>query len=92
MDSNRCIYYRSVSKIKNIKQCDFICSNACNVIKEYKKLVNEGKINIVDDIANFRVVKHDNKNERSVKNGSSNKRNTKRTLSKSRKKFKNKSK
>lgn len=89
---SNCIYFRSVSKFNKKIKCEYICGNTCRVVKEYKRLLNEGKIDIIYDIAHFRDGKHQNNDERSVNNGSSNKSNTKRTLPNGRKKFKSKSK
>ena len=63
------------------KTCTGICTS-CEHIKTYKELLNKGKIDIIDDLANFRT-KEDNKN-----GTKSNKRNKKRTISKSRAKSK----
>lgn len=58
---NKCIFYRSVSRLENPGNCDFLCSRTCEVMIRYKELLNSNKINIIDDIANFRVKKHKNK-------------------------------
>lgn len=84
-----CRFYKSVSKIENIQECDLLCGPLCKVIKQYKKLLDDGKIDLIDDIANFR---HQNNEKGSVNNEQNNKRNFKRTISKSRKKYKIKSK
>ena len=87
----KCRFYRSVSKLESIEQCDRICGSNCNIVKRYKELLNANKIDIIDDIANFRIKKHQNKEKRRVNHASKdNKCNSKRTLSKSRKKSKNK--
>ena len=89
---NDCRFYKSVSKLEKVNKCDLLCNSQCEIIKKYKVLLNKGKIDIIDDIANFREKKHQNKKKRRVHDESGDKYNTKRTLSKSRKKSKNKSK
>ena len=87
-----CIFYRSVSKLEDIGDCNRVCGNSCMAMKRYKELLDEGKIDIIYDLANFRSKKHQDKKKRSVKNASNNRCNSKRTISKSRKNIESESK
>lgn len=53
-----CRFLKSVSSINKINiECNGICSG-CDYIIQYKKLLYEDKINIIDDVVNFREEKH----------------------------------
>lgn len=59
---NNCRFYRSVYNIDKSVKCSNICSG-CIIIKKYKKFIKSNKIDIINDIANFRIEKHQNKKE-----------------------------
>lgn len=49
-----CVFYNSLSKIEKVKKCNYICGSNCSVVKRYKKLLSEGKVDLIYDLAKNR--------------------------------------